>query len=191
MSANAAKEGRGTKAEFDIPMWLLSVAALAIVVLGACVYFGLVGPTDADARKDAMTALTALLSAAALFAALRGVHLQREELRLQRVELADSRRVMQEQADAAKESAKVQTRLAEAQEALAKAQHEANGHAREALYANLVSDSGRVKAQLEELNFNGGGRLNAKPLIGEYEKTYKALNQQLEDVARDRDRDSE
>lgn len=73
-----------------------------------------------------MGPLTGVLTALALFAAIEGVKLQRDELALQRLELSESRKVMQEQARAAERSAETQERLAKSQAELADAQREAN-----------------------------------------------------------------
>ena len=99
--------------------WAAAIAGVGYLLLwklGEQERFGQIG--------DAMGPLTGVLTALALFAAIEGVRLQREELKLQREELAASREVMREQAEAAKRSAETQERLAKAQEALARCQHE-------------------------------------------------------------------
>ncbi len=108
---------------------------------------------------DAMAPFTALLSAAALFAAVEGVRLQSKELKLQRDELeaqrkeiADSRKVMQEQADAATETAKVQKQLVKAQKALAEAQREANKLAARRQDITLAVE--KIRLELEVANLD-------------------------------------
>lgn len=136
--------------------WAAAVAAvgyLLLVVFKGEDRFGPIG--------DAMGPLTGVLTTLALFAAIEGVRLQREELKLQREELAASREVMREQARAAERSAETQERLAKAQEALAERQADANAIALMAKSVDLTAEVLRIDSRIAEVSVSGDPRDNA------------------------------
>jgi hypothetical protein len=130
--------------------------AAALKVAGYLLLLTFGGEARFASLGDAVGPLTGALTALALFAAIEGIRLQREELKLQRQELAKSREVMREQAEAARESAQLQKRLAAAQEALAKRQREANALSYYAHIATIKTALANLRAQ--RANANDGTR---------------------------------
>jgi hypothetical protein len=110
---------------------LLVRAAVGTIVVGAGVYFWLLFTRwdhlgSWGSVGDAVAPFGSLLTAAALFAALYSVALQRSELRLQRKELKATRDEMKAQREEFKKTAKAQADLVLAQQDLANAQKAAN-----------------------------------------------------------------
>lgn len=160
--------------------WAAAVAFVCYVVIWWFDRHELFGPLG-----DAMGPLTGVLTALALFAAIEGVKLQREELKLQRQELAESREVMKEQAEAAKETAKVQARLADAQEALAEAQREANGLIWRDQNLRFVQDITELDTRVAEVSYerNSGLKVTPHPEFEKLIKIYQARRAVLLEAA--------
>lgn len=159
MSANRSEETR------DLTPFFRTVALAAVVGSGLTYWWLRTLPPDQAATfgplGDAMAPFAAILSATALFAAIEGVRLQREELKLQRRELSESREVMREQARAAERSAETQERLAKAQEALAERQADANAIALMGKSVDLTAEVLRIDSRIAEVSVSGDPRDNA------------------------------
>jgi hypothetical protein len=109
------------RASTRLALWVWSVAA-GVVVFGAAFYVWILGTRPEKAffwalMGDSVGPFAALLSAAALFAALYSVGLQRHELELQRAELRETREEMKAQREQFERTAKAQEALAHAQDA--------------------------------------------------------------------------
>lgn len=121
---------------FVMYLWLMLTGAGSDDTLSRFELFASLG--------DAMAPFAAILSAAALFAAIDGV-------RLQRLEFQKGLEFMRDQAEATNETARVQKQLVVAQEALTRRQYEANVRAHFAQIVAIESDALKLLARMAEV----------------------------------------